>query len=220
MQRSRLAAWQKWIPLTGVLFVVLYFIGFGLVSGPDNSDSDQKILDWYNDSGHQTMVIIGGYIFAVSVVALLLFMNRLRAVISEAEGDQPLFAPFIFSGGAIYAIALAVTGALITAVPAELKFGDTARVTNADVVRFLDAPGLTLLCILGVFPLIFAMFATACASMRYRVFPSWFSWLCLVCGIVLVPTAVLPPITFLALGIWMLAGSWVLMKRQPGSASS
>jgi MFS family permease len=212
------AGWQKWIPLTGVLFVILYIVGFGLVSGPDNTDSDQKILDWYNDSGHQTSVIIGAYLLAGAVVAMLLFMNRLRAVISEAEGARPIFAPFILAGGAVFATGLVICGAAVAAVPAEIKFGDAPSVTNADVARFLPSIGYGTLLVLGMFPLIFAMFTTAYASMRYKIFAAWFNWLSIVCGTVLFFSALFFP--QIALGVWMLAGCWVLMKHQPGGTST
>ena len=213
-----MASWQRWIPLTGILFVVLAVIGFVLASPPDsNNVSDQKILDWYNDSGHQTSQIVGAYFVVLSGVAMLLFLNRLRAVIAEAEGARPLFAPFIQTAGAIFVAGLSIGIIAVVAVSGELTFGDSPELTNADLGRFLPSIGFGSMLIAGMFPFIFAMLTTAYASMRYKIFASWFNWLTVVCGIVLVFAGYFIPL--IALGVWMIVASLQLMKHQPAMAS-
>ena len=207
------ASWQRMIPLTGVLFVILFIIGFMIGTGPDTDKSDQDFLKWYADSGHQTTSIVGAYFLAVAGVAMLLFMNRLRAIVAEAEGAKPIFAPFIFAGGIVFVTSLAIAAASFAAVPAGIKFGSEPMPSSADVVRFLPQMGFGAVLVLGMFPLIFAIFTSAYASMRLSIFPSWFNWLSIVCGIVLLSAALFFPL--IALGIWLIAGSWVLMKRQP-----
>ena len=212
------AAWQRWIPLTGILFVILFIVGGFLVIGPETGtdQSGQKILDWYAKSSHQTLAVAGAYLFALAGVAMLLFINRLRAVVAEAEGARPLFAPFILGGGVVFVVSVAVAGAAFAAVPAGLKFGGEPLPANADLMRFLPQLGFVLVLILGMFPLIFAMLATAYASMRYKIFASWFNWLTIVCAIVLFFAAAFLPA--IALPIWLIAASIVLMKHHPTPA--
>ena len=35
------AVWQRWVPLTGILFVILLFIGAGFMDLSDSEDSDR-----------------------------------------------------------------------------------------------------------------------------------------------------------------------------------
>lgn len=212
------AGWQRWIPLCGVLFVILFIIGISFAGNSlESSESDQAYLDWYGDSGHQTASIAGAYVLAVAGVAMLLFMNRLRAVVAQAEGARPLFAPFIFAGGTVFVVSLAVAAAAFVAVPAGVKFGSEPMPSSADLVRFLPQIGYGMLLVLGMFPLIFAIFATALASMRYSIFPGWYNWLSVLCAVVLFLAVFFLPL--IALGIWLLAGSWVLMKHQSANAA-
>lgn len=212
------AGWQRFIPFTGVLFIILFFIGMTIGTGPEPDKTDKDFLDWYAESGHQTMSIVGAYLLAIAGVAMLLFINRLRVVIGEAEGARPIFAPFILAGGAVFVATLAVAAASFAAVPAGLKFGSVPMPTSADVVRFLPQIGFGAILVTGMFPLIFAIFTTAYASMRLNIFPSWFNWLSIICGIALFFAAFYIPL--IALGIWLLAGSWVLMKHQPGAMAA
>ena len=212
------AGWQRWIPLCGVLFVILFIVGISFAGNSlDSSESDQAYLDWYGDSGHQTASIAGAYVLALAGVAMLLFMNRLRAVVAQAEGGQQLFAPFILAGGTAFVVALGIAAASFVAVPAGVKFGSEPMPSSADLVRFLPQIGWGVLLVLGMFPLIFAIFATAMASMRYGIFPGWYNWLSVICGIVLFFSVFFLPL--IALGIWLLAGSWVLMKQQSVAAA-
>lgn len=214
------ASWQRWVPLSGILFVILFIVGFFLVVGPEtgSDQSDQEILDWYTKSSHQTLAFVGAYFVALAGVAMLLFINRLRAVVAEAEGAGPVLAPFILGGGVVFVVSVAVAGAAFAAVAAGVKFGDEPLPANADLMRFLPQLGFVLILVLGMVPLIFAMFTTAYASMRYKIFASWFNWLTIVCGIVLFFAAAFMPL--IALGVWLIAASIQLMKHQPGATAA
>lgn len=208
--------WQRWIPLTGILAAVLLFIGFFMATGPENTDNDQKLIQWYADSGHQTTVIIGAYLYAVACVALLLFLNRLRSIVGEAEG-KPMFSTFILAAGVVFVAALAVAGACFAAVSADVKFGGDPAFQTPDVIRALNSAAYGSLMVLGMFPLIFAMFTTAYASMRYKIFAAWFNWLTVICGVILFFAVAFIPM--IALLVWLIAGSIVLMGRQPELAA-
>ncbi len=212
------SGWQRWVPLTGIIAAVLLFIGFIMASGPENTDNDQKLVAWYADGGHQTTVVAGAYLMAIAGVAILLFMNRLRSVISDAEGGRTLFAPFILAAGAVFVAGLGVAGASFAAVAADGKFSSDPAFQTPDVIRGIQSLGFGALMVLGMFPLIFAMFTTAYASMRFKVFASWFNWLTIVCGIVLVFAVTFIPMV--ALLVWLIAGSIVLMGHQPAATAA
>ncbi len=211
------SSWQRWIPLTGILAAVFLLIGFNMAVGPSSTENDDKLLKWYADGGHQTTVIVGAYLMALAGVAMLLFLNRLRAVIGEAEA-RPLLATFILTAGAVFVAAMAVAGGCFAAVSADVKFGSDPAYQVPDVIRAFNSAGYGSLMVLGMFPLIFAMFTTAYASMRYKIFASWFNWLTIVCGIVLFFAVAFIPLV--ALPIWLIAGGIVLMGRQPGATTA
>ncbi|HEY7268477.1 MAG TPA: hypothetical protein VH951_01500, partial [Dehalococcoidia bacterium] len=62
------------------------------------------------------------------------------------------------------------------------------------------------------------IFGTAIATRRFNLFPGWFFWLSIVCGIALFFAAAFFPL--IALGIWMIAASIVLMRHQPAAAAT
>jgi hypothetical protein len=210
------SGWQRWVPLSGILFVVLFVIGFLLGTGPDDSD-DAKLLAWYADSGHQTAAVIGAYAFALAGVSMLFFINRIRAVVAAAEPGNAILAPFIASAGTIFVAGLMVAAATFAAIPAEAKLGSGHLATNADLLRFFPSIGFGALLVLGMFPLIAAMLVTAYASMKLGIFPSWFNWLTIVCAIVLIFAVEFVPL--IGLAVWLIAGTVVLMGKQPAAAA-
>ena len=212
------SGWQRWIPLTGIVAAVLLFIGFMLTSGPSSTGDNQKLLAWYADSGHQTTVILGAYLMALAGVCVLLFMNRLRSAIIEAEGARSVFGPFVFAASAVFVAGLVVAGAAFASVSADVKFGSDPASQTPDVIRAINSLGYGAFMVLGMFPLIFAMFATAYASMRFKIFAGWFNWLTIICGIALFFAVAFIPMV--ALLIWLIVGSIVLMGHQPAATAA
>lgn len=211
------AAWQRWIPLSGILFVILLLVGFVIMQLPMPDTPDSEITAFYEDSNNRLMVIIGAYFFAVAGLCLLMFANRLRRVIVEAEGPSATFASLVHACGAIIALAFMAAAASFAAVPGVMEFAD-APAPGADVARYLPEVGGTLV-FLGVMPAAVAMLgATAIASFRHSIFPAWFNWLSVACAIAVIFSALwIPAIAFL---LWVLAGSVVLMQRQTAGQAS
>jgi len=191
-----------------VLFVAVALIGFG----PDANESDQYLLNWFADGGHQTTMVIDAYLLGVAGVALLLFMHRLRLVVAAAEGADERFAPIIWAGAVIFVAMLAVMGASSSAIATGSRFGEP-NVANADLIRFLPQLGFVALLIGGGLALMLAVFSTAAASFRHEIFPGWFNWLTVLCGLSLFFALAFVPL--IVLGVWILAGSWLLVRRQP-----
>jgi MFS family permease len=88
--------WERWAPLSGVVFVVLCVAGFAIgVSGaPEGSDSDQEFLSYYADSANRAKEITAFFLFVVAALFLICFVgalrNRLRSVESEPKGLSAL----------------------------------------------------------------------------------------------------------------------------------
>jgi hypothetical protein len=211
-----LTGWQRWIPLTGILFVILFVGAIFLVSLPGGDDSEQEVLDWYTDSGNRTSAVIGAYLLVIASLFLVVFVNHLRYVIQDAEGGTPLFATGAFAGGVGAALCLIVAAMAFAAVPATVEFGDEPPPTSVDVPRALNSLGFGLQLVGMMFMAIIMILATAVASFRYRLFPTWFNWLSVICAIALVFAVIWLP--GIALPIWLVVASILLFQRQPATA--
>lgn len=211
------AAWQRWMPLTGILFVILLVVGFVVMALPMPDVADAELTAFYEDRDNRVMVIVGAYIGAAGALALLLFTNRLRRAIVESEGPTATLASLVAASGAIFALALMIALAVCVAIPGAMQFADTPA-PGADLMRYLPEIGGALVFVAAMPAAVAMIAATAMASFRYSIFPSWFSWLSVVCAIAVIFSALyIPAIAFL---IWVVAGSVVLMQRQASPATS
>jgi hypothetical protein len=211
-----LTGWQRWIPLTGILFVILFVGAIFLASLPGGDDSDQEVLDWYTDSGNRTSAVISAYLWVIASLLLVIFVNRLRYVIQDAEGGTPLFATGAFAGGIGAAFCLIVAAMAFAAIPAGIEFGDDPPPTSVDVPRAFNSLGFGLQLVGMMFMAIVTILSTAAASFRYRLFPTWFNWLSIICAIALLFAVIFLP--GIALLIWLVVASILLFQRQPATA--
>ncbi len=205
------AAWQRWVPVTGILFVILMFLGAGLMNLPNTDDPDREIRVFYTDSGDRVQAIIGGHILAIAGVVLLVFVNRLRSIIQDAEGGRPLLATGVFGAGIAFGTIFIVSADTFIALPLGLELGNERQAPSAELALILPDLGFTLI-VMSMFPAILMILTTTLASFRYSIFPSWFNWLSVVCAIALIFSAVFLPL--IALPIWLIAASIVLMRKQ------
>ena len=206
------AAWQRWVPVTSILFVILMFIGGGLMNLPNTDDSDREIRAFYTDSGNRVQAIIGGHILAIAGVVLLVFVNRLRLIIQNAEGGRPLLATGAFGAGIAFAAIFIASAATFIALPLGIELGNEREVPSAELALTLPDLGFALI-VMSMFPVVLMIGVTTLASFRYSIFPAWFNWLSVVCTIALIFSAVFFPL--IALPIWFIAASIVLVLKQP-----
>ena len=53
---------ERWSPLAGIAFVVLFVAGLFLNNMPSADDSAAKLISYYNDGGNRAQVIISSYL--------------------------------------------------------------------------------------------------------------------------------------------------------------
>ena len=64
--------WGKSAAGAGVLFAITLVLGFILATGDwQTSDSDASILEYFNDSANQTLMVVGAFIMTLSGVAFI-----------------------------------------------------------------------------------------------------------------------------------------------------
>ena len=196
MDRSR-----EWlVPLTGVVFIVLLFVGFAVMGEPPSADDPvREIVDYYLDD--KDAIQIGAILGVVAGVFLIYFGGYLRRFLRAATGDESSLPQIAFLGLVIVAIGGAIDGTLSFAMveaaddiePATLQ--GIQAIWDNDFLPF----ALGILCFLS---------ATGLAIVRTGVLPKWLGWLILLLAVV-GPTpigfasAIGSAVLVLVLSIWM-----------------
>lgn len=209
MSRS---GWERWAGLAGIAYVALFLVAFAL--GIEVGPSDREILDYYADSGHRTREVVAFFLIAAAALALMLFANGLRSLISRAEGNPAPLAALSWAGG-ITSAAMVLAGNALSRATAFAAMEDDFQL-DPNTRRLFEVAGLLLLAS-GAIAAILLVVAVSVAALRLGVLPRWLGWAGLVAA-VLLPLAV-GFIGFLVLWAWVLAVSAALaLNRTPSMA--
>src|SRR4029453_8711724 len=90
--------WERWGPLAGIVFVVLFVVGLTLNNIPSADDSAAKITSFYNNGGDRAQVIISSYLLWLAGLFFFWFIAGLRARLISVE-EAPGRLPSITDGG-------------------------------------------------------------------------------------------------------------------------
>jgi hypothetical protein len=208
------SSWNRWLALAGILFAILFVVGFLFAGSIDSSESDAKIISDVKDSGTQTFTIVGAYLMAVAAVLLLCFAARLRTLLGEAEGGRETLAGLAFVGGGVCATLILVGAFALATVPGAIVFGSAPDPTNADAARFFPQFGFGIILIGAMFSAIVMILSTSIIALRTGVLSAWFGWFGVLVSIVLLFGAFFIPV--IALPIWALVAG-VLLLRSGGT---
>jgi hypothetical protein len=195
----------RWTALAGIVFAVCFVVGMMLTGdAPSGDDPDQKIIDYYGDSGHQTTFLIIAYLEVVAAISLVSFAT----LAFRDAGASPLAAVARASG---YLVAAAI--ALGTIALASVGAG--AAIDNSPVdpgsARFLQSVGYGTILLVGGLSAT-AMIATGSVHwMRTGLAPAWVVWFGLLCAVACIFSIVFIPM--LALPLWAIViGVRALMR--------
>ncbi len=203
--------WERLAPLTGAAFVVLYFVGFGLIGevGRTSTPTSVQIVDLLTDGSRPRLV--GVYLSLVSVTFLLWFVGSVRVTLRGAEGALGRLSAVAFGGGvaagAALLIGFASIGAATMRADSTQGIGPEAAIVFYDLYRSL----------LSVSAIGFGVLIGAAAVVAFRTgaFPPWLTWSSAFVAIGLV-SPVLFFFVFIAL-IWVLVVSiWLFIQKPTG----
>lgn len=169
---------------TGILFVVLSIVGFGIVI-PTPPDLNAPAQDWSSYFlAHHDAVRAGIVVLAVAMFAFIWFLGTLTSLLRIATGT-PRLPSIAFAGGILGAASLMV-GLGAEAVAAYRPQGVDPLITRAlnDIFVLIGVTAIP------AFAALFA--ATALVILRTGAFPAWLGWL-------LAVAAAVQPLTFGAL---------------------
>jgi hypothetical protein len=205
-------SWERYAPLTGVVFVVLVVLVFAIGgSTPDPHDSTVKVAAYYTKHRDKQMAL--AFILAIGAAFLPFFASHLRRALDWAGGTGRL-ANAAFAGAI-----LATVGFWILAT-VHLALADSAGKTPPLVTQSLNvldgndfipaAAGMGVL-----------VLASGLSIVRYRALQAWLGWAGVVIGILVFTPAGF--FAFLASGLWVLVASIILFmagpfeeRREPG----
>lgn len=218
------AKWDRWGAAGGVAFVVLLLIGFFLPGEEPPGHEDPNTAFVHYVLSNHTELLFTGILGGLAFIAFLWFLGSLvKAMRDAGEGRLGTIA---FSGG-IGATALAFVGLAIgTAVSYRIAKDDP---TSVKAWFDLDNVVFTLIS----FPVTALTFATGIAALRSGFLPRWFGFVSGVVSVPLVfaggalvaegfyaPDGEYSFITFLIFLAWMLAASYLLIRRAGESEAS
>jgi hypothetical protein len=204
--------WERYAPLTGVLAVVLWVVGFLILMSPGMVGQEappEQVLAYYQRNGGA--VLAGGLIFAFGALSLIWFLGSLRVALHSAEGGLGRIASIAFGGG----LAMAVSALFLpaSAMGVALSAG-TISATSADALHRLP----------NVFFFGVEMFAavlvgaTGVVALRTAALPRWLAWVSLVLALGLL----IPPVGWVGilfgLPVWVVLVSVLLMPSAEISA--
>jgi hypothetical protein len=199
------------LPLSGAAFVILILANV-LVLGSDTPDSDSSaasVASYYK--AHESREVVGAFIFAATV-PLILFFGASLALASwpTAAGRRPVWQVVLAAGSALTALAFLVAATIHFALA---DAADTVTASTLQGINVIDGDIWILFnSALGVM-MLGAAGSLIPSAKPYRLL----GWIALVLGIALF----IPFADFFALlltGIWIIAVSIMLYRRQPALA--
>jgi hypothetical protein len=144
--------------IAAIVFAVLFVVGFLLASdSPDGNERDLKWVQYFADSGHRRMIVIGAILIALAALAFLIFLGALRERLRTAAPGTEWLSTVAFASGVLFVAMLGVFAVSAAAVPAGITFGDNPVPRDANIMRSLDSLGFGALLLFG---------AGACCSSR------------------------------------------------------
>jgi hypothetical protein len=201
--------WERWAPVAGIVFVVLFVAGTSLNNLPATDEHTTAIANYYNDKGNRAQIIIGSYLLVLAGVFFFWFLASLRVKLLAAEGAPGRLTSIVFGSGLVFAaLLMAAAGALMT-VAADVTFGGDEFI-DADSARFLPQLAYPLLLIGGMFAAIAMIDAASVLIVKTGVLPRWVGWFGFAVAVVLLFGALFLPIV--ALLLWVFFVSVALLR--------
>lgn len=209
------AAGERVGALAGLAFAFLFFIGVAMLDIP-RGVSDQKLVAWWSDSGHQLTTLLSMYSFVLAGLCFLVFVVQLRSRLLAAEGGTGVLTTLVFASGVAFVAMLFVAAASRGAIAFALKSpGGTEPLPGPDVLRYTPQIGYAALGVGGLLAAAVAMATTSWLIVRTAVFGRWLAWIGAATAslIVVASGALAGMIAIPAMLVWALATSAAMWRR-------
>lgn len=204
--------WLRYSALAGVVAVVLWVIGGAILdrASPAEGSSAEQILANYQDES--TMILAGGFIFALGSLFFLWFLGGMRARLLRAEGGDGLLTNLVFGSGIAFSVF--VLGLPLPDMSGALAEGLTAPAAqafwNMGSIFFIGAE----------FMAVALTVATGIHVLATRILPRWVGFVSLALALVLLIPQIGwagllfgVPLWTLLLSVLLFMGRWFGVER-------
>jgi len=202
--------WRTAAAACGIAFVPVFIAGLFLaMSAPSTDDSDATWLAWYQDSGHQTSLLIGAYLLIVGALLFMAFAAGVHEHLRGVAEQAPLLYRFATAAAGVFAVLVMVGAVQLVGIAGNIAVGDAKAPQTADLLRqnigfpFIFVAG-------GLTAAAFVAVVTTLAR-QAGMFPAWLSALSYALAVVLLVSIMFVPMV--ALPAWVLITSAVLLRR-------
>lgn len=198
---------QRWWGAGGIVFVVLFLVGFALIG--ETGDTADEVLAFYDENRARSIVAF--FMFAGAAVAYVWFAAALRSVLAGAEPEPRSLTGLGFGAGMVTASLLVVGAAPVAALSDTAGDAGAGAADAFELVNSLIYPLITT----GIaFSSLLAL-AVGLVALRTGVLPRWLGWFSVVASpIILVAVLFVPIFVFLA---WVAATSVALLMQPPAA---
>ena len=202
----------RWIPATGIAFVVLVVVAALLTrDSPGGDTSEAEIASYYANPDNLDSERISFFLVGVAAFCFLLFLGSLRGALANAEGDPARLTTATIVAASVF-IALAVAAHVLETGLSlgEGIYGETFAV-DPNVARLMLALSFGFF-VMAMFAAGAMVLSASILALHSRVFPNWlavFGFPAALAG--LISALVWPSVLVL---VWILAVSVVLLLPQ------
>lgn len=200
-----------------VAFAVLLFIYVTLIDLPDLTTTDEKTIEFYQETAHRAQSVVGGYVAALTTFFFVGFLVGVVRVLRRRGAPTAALAAAV--GGTAFASLFLAAAALFASPAFTLSLNNEPVLLDEDFALMARATSV----IGDSFFLMFAPFAAAvfvaAVTIGGRGVGGWPRWLA-VLGWIVAVSLVTPLIFFslLLLMIWCIVfGVRGLMTKQPAA---
>ncbi len=191
--------WQRWGPLSGVAYVILFLVGI-LAGGEGPGDTPEEHVAYYADAGNRTKDFAIFFVLVAAGLFFLWFLAGLRGILVRAEGEVARWTALAYGAG-IASAALFLGAASLFVAPAGSAGDESFRNVNPSAVNILGNAGYAML-VCSIIVAALLVLATSIVALRTLVLPRWLS----VAGFVVAPLLLLA-IFFVPIFLWL---AWIL----------
>jgi hypothetical protein len=164
---------ERFGTLAGVAVPLLGLAGLIVLEGPaDRPEVDVELAAFVAYFGERDSVVLGSFLFALSVLFFIWFLGSLRVALRRAEGGDGRVSAIAYGAGLATAVLLlALPGAsVLGALDAEHLTPEAAKTLFIVGDAFLWPAAMTAAVLVA---------ATALVALRTEALPRWLAWLSL-----------------------------------------
>jgi hypothetical protein len=205
---------NRWGAIAGLVFFVLFVVGFLLGGGtPEYDASDREWVEWFEDDGNTNVQVVAMFLMVAAAFALVCFVAVLTRQLRAT--NRPELVNVAIGAGLVLAAMIVIGGIAMNQVSAAITFGGSNGdypIPRADVLRQSEQLGFGAILLGGGWAAVLLVGATSLAVRGTDLLPRWLVTAGYVAAVLLLFSVIFFP--FALLPLWVLAVSIVMPRRR------